>query len=267
MNKSYILYCARCFFLFMIVGQSAIAVAAPKECDKPLMLSTTSNWPPYIYKDTDQQYKGIDLELLESILAELGCELVITQYPERRSLYEISQGRFDIGLGASKNKQRLKLHRYSTLYRQEVNRFAYRINDNDIAKAKSLQDILLLEKIIAINLAGWYGDAIEKAIAGHNNFIFSDNISKRLKMLNHHRVDIVVDDEMVLCHELVNSSYQYMTIHPLVLSENPIHFIFNKQKISKAFVTQFNTILEQMRSNGSLAYHFTKKLANICNND
>ena len=86
-------------------------------------------------------------------------------------------------------------------------------------------------------------------------------------MLNHLRVDIVVDDEMVLCHELVNSSYQYMAIHPLVLSENPIHFIFNKQKISKAFVTQFNTILEQMRSNGSLAYHFTKKLANICNND
>lgn len=256
------------YFIFIVVlitcGQVSTSFAAVPECKKSLVLSTTSNWYPYIYKADDQEYKGVDLQLLKDVLKEMGCDVVVAQYPERRSLFEISQGRFDIGLGASKNKERLKQHHYSNAYRHEVNRFAYRINNSDIEQTSSLQDIIKLEKVIAINLAGWYGYEIEKAKANYNNFIFSDSITKRLKMLYHERVDIVIDDEIVLCYELERSIFNGMAIHPQVLYDTPIHFIFNKKNISPEFVQQFNLILEQMRIDGRLMNHFNASATSRC---
>lgn len=256
------------YFIFIVMlityGQVSTSFAAVPECKDSLVLSTTSNWFPYIYKSDDQEYKGVDLQLLKDVLKEMGCDVVVAQYPERRSLFEISQGRFDIGLGASKNKQRLKQHHYSNAYRHEVNRFAYRINNSDIAQTSSLQDIINLEKVIAINLAGWYGYEIEKAKTNYNNFIFSDSITKRLKMLYYERVDIVVDDEIVLCYELERSIFHGMAIHPQILYDTPIHFIFNKKNISSEFVLQFNLILEQMRIDGRLMNRFNISTPNHC---
>ncbi len=256
------------YFIFSLLVLACAQInkvySATPECKNNLVLSTTSNWFPYIYKSENQLYEGFDLALLRDILNEMGCNLMVVQYPERRSLFEISQGRFDIGLGASKNKDRIKLHHYSSPYRHEVNRFAYRNNDIDIAQTKSLQDIIKLNKNIAINLAGWYGEELEGAKADYNNFIFSDSITKRLKMLYYARVDIVVDDELVLCNELERSIYKGMTIHPQILYDTSIHFIFNKKNISSQFVVQFNGILERKRNDGSLAEYFHGKGTNNC---
>jgi len=245
------------FILIIILILCSNSVQAVlKECQTPLELSITSNWYPFIYQDNSGVSTGFDIGLLRRILQQMGCQLKVVNFPERRLYNELKKGSFDIGLGSSKNSIREKIYFYSNPYRQEVNRFAYRVKDQNIFAVKNLQDILKLQKTIALNLGGWYGHEIEKAKIDNKLFIYSDSITKRVKMLNFNRVDIVVDDEVVLCNELLRSTFQGLKIHPIVLSHAPIHFIFNKNSVSPIFVHEFNKILDSMKENGSLTAHY-----------
>ena len=234
------------------------------ECKLPLTLSSTTDWYPYIFKDKQGNSSGIDVSLLTQILDEMQCQLAVVQFPERRSLFELNQGHMDIGLGASKNNARVERFNYSTTYRLEINKFIYRYQDRKITNASSLNDLLKTKVKIAINLAGWYGNEIEMAKIDHNNFVYSDTVKRRLKMLNFDRVDIVIDDEVVLCSELLRTRYSGLSIHPMELYKTDIHFIFNKKSISKNFVNQFNKILNKMRDDGRLFAHFSQLLSPQC---
>jgi len=248
--------------VFLLWSCSALAVL--KECQAPLKLSSTSEWYPYIYQDRHGASIGVDVSLLTTILNRMGCHLDVFHFPERRTLYELSQGHFDIGLGASKNAARSKAFFYSEPYRTERNKFAYKVHNQDIALVKNLQDIIKLKKVIAINYAGWYGDEIEKAKAKYASFNYSPTAAIRLKMLHFKRVDIVVDDEIVLCNELLRSNYKEIIIHPVLLFEAPIHFIFNKESVSSIFVKRFNEILDSMKDDGSLLENYYKQLPIQC---
>ena len=254
----------KCLLLTITLSYSCSTFAALKECQSALKLSSTSQWYPYIYQDKHGISTGVDVELLSMILNRMGCQLEVVHFPERRALFELKQGRFDIALGASKNASRVKEFFYSTSYRDEINKLAYRVGEQDIATAKNLQDLLKLKKNIAINYAGWYGDEIAQAKTKHPFFSYSPTAAKRLKMLHLGRVDIVVDDDIVLCSELQRNEYTFIKIHPLVLFKTPIHFIFNKKSISPLFIEEFNRVLESMKVDMSLSAHFNKKLPAQC---
>ncbi len=250
--------------LLLLLSNSLQAREVSHECETPLVLSSTLDWYPYLYRNENSESTGADLELLRKVLSSLGCQLIVMQFPERRSLFELEQGRFDIGIGASMNEQRLRKFWYSQSYRMEVNKFIYRTTDSDVGVSSTLKQIIRLNKIIAVNLAGWYGDEIEQAKADYNNFVYSDTVKKRMKMLASHRVDIVIDDAVVLCSELLRQRHIDLTLHPLVLYETPVHFIFNKKSISEDFVQQVNAVIAEMKENGELQRHFTHYLPSSC---
>lgn len=251
--------------LLFICLLSFNANAQLKECTSPLSLSAGTDWYPYLYVDSEGRSTGADVELLRIILRQLDCELIITHFPERRSIYELQKGNVDVGLGASLNQERLAQYHFSSKYRNEVNQFVYRSADSALFNVEKFQDIINLNKKIALNLAGWYGPEIEESKAVNNNYIYSDTVSRRLKMLSFNRVDVVIDDYTVLCSEFTRQPESSLAIHPLVLFETPIYFIFNKKNISLNFVEQFNTVLESMRRDGRLAAHFIEYLPSGCN--
>ncbi len=262
----------RCFkaglsllILCLTLGTSGIKATPFKECRTPLTLSSTTDWYPYIYQQ-DNESAGIDVELLRLILEQMDCQLKVLHYPERRSMFELNSGNIDIALGASKTKEREHLFHYSVTYRNEKNRFAYHTSDQQLAQISSLQDIVAAKKIIAINLAGWYGDEIEQAKTLYNGFVFSDTVNKRLKMLSYQRVDLVIDDDIVLCSELERASLTKLALHPVILSSANIHFIFNKQTISKEFVEHFNQVLSAMKISGELEALYQQQLPASCIN-
>ena len=263
MLKKYALPLYSFFFLLFVIIESKPAFSAEKLCFKPLVLSSTIDWYPYIYREKEIS-KGADVELLQLILKQMGCELDVLHFPERRSLLELEKGNFDIWLGASRNKEREKKYNFSKAYRFEINRFVYQSRDVDVKKITSLQDLIRKNKTIAINLAGWYGEDLESAKTQSDLFIHSDTVSKRIKMLSVNRVDIVIDDSVVLCHELARLPSDGLAIHPLILYQTPIHFIFNKKTVSSAFIERFNKILAELSGNGGLKRHFDEHLPVSC---
>jgi len=256
------------FFLLVFFAPLNLPVFADtyKECLSPLVLSSTINWYPYIYQNPQSETTGTDVELLRIVLQRLGCELEVVTFPERRSALELKKGNLDVWLGASFNNERQANYWYSEQYRYEVNRFAYRNSDTDVANITELKELVNLKKVIAINLAGWYGNEIEKIKAESNNFVFSDTVGNRLKMLSLKRIDAVIDDDLVLCSEIEKMAVKGLSIHSLILYEAPIYFIFNKASISEKFVKQFNLELASMRKSGLLSSHFTQNIPASCLN-
>lgn len=234
-----------------------------EECKSPIKLSSTTDWYPYLYRENGESI-GIDVTLLSSVLQKMGCTLEVMHFPERRTLFELKLGHFDVGLGASKTIERQENFHYSVHYRHENNRFSYRESDNLVEKQSNLQGIVNAKRLIAVNLAGWYGEELEHAKANYDGFIFSDTVEKRLKMLSFNRVDIVIDDEIVLCSELERLNYDSVKIHPLLLSRASIHYIFNKNSISFSFVEAFNRILNDMRNSGEITSLYSTQLSSQC---
>ena len=128
--------------------QKAFPSNLDNDCKRPLILSSTTDWFPFIYKDENGDSRGSDIELLRYLLAKMGCELQVMHFPERRVLFELKYGEFDVGLGASFNEERAKDFRYTDNYRFEVNKFAFQSSDNTLSEAKSLHDIIQHKKII-----------------------------------------------------------------------------------------------------------------------
>ena len=260
-----------CRILILLIGLVAIFTlrastvkTVPEECTSPLTLISTSDWYPYIYQ-RHQTTTGVDLELLRLLLTEMGCKLKVIHVPERRVLFEMDASQFDIGLGASVTPSRQQKFHYSAPYRHENNMFAYSKDDGQLADVTSLQQILDMNKIIAINLAGWYGEEIEQAKAVYDLFVYSETAEVRLNMLALHRIDVVIDDKVVLCSWLSKLPHQSLILHPLLLSDASIHYIFNKQTISAQFVSKFNRVLAEFDHSGRLHRHFKTQLPDSCN--
>ncbi|MCO4799450.1 MAG: transporter substrate-binding domain-containing protein [Colwelliaceae bacterium] len=267
MNHSFIALLTQHFLFLIFSTYSYSALATTDICEAPLKLSSTSDWYPYLYQDEDNRSTGVDVELLTIILNRMGCQLEVVHFPERRWLLELKRGGFDIGLGVSKTTSRLNEFLYSKAYRNEKNKFAYRMSDVDINPAINLQEILKLNKIIAINAAGWYGDEIQKAKLNYKHFNYGAKTVNRLILLNYGRVDIVVEDEIVLCSDILRNEFKKIRVHPTVLFEAPIHFIFSRKSVSLEFVDMFNNILDKMRYDGSLLSHYNEHLPKKCNKE
>lgn len=242
--------------LFSLLSANANNFQHATLCERPLKLSLTTDWYPYVNRITPTTTSGIDVELLKLTLAKIGCQLDIIHFPERRTLFELSGRQFDIGLGASRTAHREKSFHYSLPYRVEQNRFAYRSNDLQVAQANSLAEVIKSNKAIGINLAGWYGDELEQAKRNYNGFVFSDTAVKRLKMLQLRRVDLVIDDDVVLCSVIHKEQFKLLVLHPLLLSKADIHFIFNKKSVSHEFVAYFNQALAETLADGELTSLF-----------
>ncbi|MFY8351385.1 substrate-binding periplasmic protein [Pseudoalteromonas sp. SSM20] len=258
--------CIALFFSFYSLSVVALDSVKPIECNTPLKLSITNDWYPYVRYSQYEEPSGVDVELLRKVLLEMDCDLIVLQFPERRSLFELSMGNFDIALGASKNPEREADFHFSKKYRIERNRFAYRQNDSSLQSVISLKEIIKNRKLIGVNLAGWYGDELEHAKKDYNGFIFSETTIKRLEMLAKNRVDIVIDDDVVLCSEITRQNHKNVNIHPLLLSQADIHFIFNKQSISPTFMAQFNKALETVLASGELDSLFSDFVSSTCSN-
>lgn len=258
-----------CIAAMWCVVMTALTVAPQsvsadfEECKSPIKLSSTTDWYPYLYRENGESI-GIDVTLLSSVLKKMGCSLEVIHFPERRTLFELKLGHFDVGLGASKTDERQKDFHYSVPYRHEQNRFSYRENDEVVAQSPDLQGIINAKRLIAVNLAGWYGEELEHAKSNYDGFIFSDTVEKRLKMLSFNRVDIVIDDEIVLCSEIERLDYSGVKIHTSLLFSASIHYIFNKGSISAEFVKTFDSILNDMRSSGELVALYSTQLSSQC---
>ncbi len=85
------------------------------------MTMALEQWPPYLYRDAQGNYTGLDLELLRAIFKEARCTLLsVPELPTARRQLLFQKGELDLLPAASDTSERHAYARFTVSYRDET---------------------------------------------------------------------------------------------------------------------------------------------------
>lgn len=184
-------------------------------------------------------------------------QLDIKIYPNKRAMLNLKSGDVDLLCAASFTEERSEFAYYSISYRSEELGIMVRKGTAQQWSIDKLIDIGNYPDILlAAGRGGWYGSQYQEILDDpevSRQLYFTDDIGSRLSMLSLSRVDMVIGDINALIWnasqlDLIDS----FEIHPLVISSEPIHFIFSKNSVSAELVSSVNNAIELLTENGTI---------------
>jgi len=232
-----------CFVYFLTLPISAFEAKFPKQ----IIISNSTDWPPYFYKDSNGKRVGSDYELLKSVLNKMNVQLVTTQgSPPKRAHRLLKNGMLDVMLAATKNEDRKSYAHFSTPYRKETsNAYCY---SHVCGKAKTLEEAIEQNNKIQVlfNSKAWYGNNFENILNKYKDrFHHIDASRKRLLMLKQKKAEVTIDEEMSFPHTALKAKVDVNKISVITLYKTDVHFLFSKKSIPLSFMVQFNKALQQ----------------------
>ena len=239
-------------FLFLaVLGLCALPALACR------MTMALEQWPPYLYRDAQGKYTGLDLELLRAIFKEARCTLLsVPELPTARRQLLFQKGELDLLPAASDTSERHAYARFSMRYRDEtVGIFG---KAGTPAMQRPVGSFGQLARSTATLLApkvGWYGadyaavrPALEKA--GRMNAFGS--FQQGVRMLDAGRADLLLGDVLAVRHEARQQGVP-LTALPFLALRAPVHLMLNARTTSAADLARLNAAITRLEQRGTLA--------------
>lgn len=234
-----------------VLGVSALPAVACR------MTMALEQWPPYLYRDAQGNYTGLDLELLRAIFKQARCTLLsVPELPTARRQLLFQKGGLDLMLAASDTSERHAYARFSVSYRDETvgifgkaGTHAAQRHVGSFAQLARGKSTLLAPKV------GWYGaqyaaarPALEKA--GRLNTFGS--FQQGIRMLDAGRADLLLGDVLAVRHE---ARLQGVALHtlPFLVLRAPVHLMLNARTTSADDLARLNTAITHLEQRGVLA--------------
>lgn len=230
----------------------ALAFAA---CDRTLQIGWAP-WPPYQYLGENDRPAGLDIDMFEAVLDEMGCTRTYQNVPWKRQLLHIQSGQLDIIAGASYVPERGDYGFFSRPYRQERVVVFARTEDADrLGDAESLNAHGDGQERIASVLGYYYGEDFERAMRDpdfRSRVIELPTEEAAFRMLEAGRVTTVVADPYVAAQSFVQNP-QWQELVPVeTLYEADIHFLLSRSSLASEFATRFDAALQRLEAQGVL---------------
>ncbi|WP_052742041.1 substrate-binding periplasmic protein [Kiloniella litopenaei] len=178
------------------------------DCDKTYSIAYSNNYIPYQYVPESKQPTGLDIDIVESIMSELGCEYRLVLSPSKRAQALLQQGKIDIMPAASVTEERSEYAHFSAPYRDETVAMFVRSMDYERYKDYDLKDAIDNKLSLAAGLGGWYGPEYgkEKQRALDAGVLrLNAETGVRIQQLLNDRVDIVIADLYVGYHHAIEA--------------------------------------------------------------
>lgn len=223
------------------VSQLAIASELPKQ----LKLAVDKGWAPYVYLDEEQSICGTDATLLLTVLEQMGIAVRRVDIPSQRLKIKINNGEVDIVIGAAKNKERQRKNYFSESYRSEKISYAY-LKSAYIQLNDPIEILLDTGSVVAVNLAGWFGEPFEALKAQYRGqLVHVEEHRRALKMLKLNRLHAMVGDRFSLMVMIEDVAKGEMQVSNTIIHEQPVYFMFSRQKVDQQFMATFDSYLMQ----------------------
>lgn len=214
-------------------------------------------WPPYFYHNDKAVLSGVDYELLQAILNQAGCALLIEKEmpPARRNIL-FQQGKLDLLMAATATEERRGFARFSLPYRQEtVGLFTVPEKIGKYRNIATFQDIVTLRASLLAPRLGYYGEDYERASpllhAEGRRSTFS-NFEQGIKMLEAGRGDLIMGDAHALRHVARQHKVQLVQL-PYTPYRAPVHLMLNAASTTQAQLARINQAITQLEQSGALA--------------
>ena len=126
-----------------------------------IKVGTESTYPPYEFRDENNNLKGFDIEMMEAIAEKIGKKIEWVDMPFDSLIPALLSKKIDIiAAGLSATEERAKKVSFSTPYEISLSTFIVKADRNSI---KSIED--LKGKVVTAQL-GTVQDAYAKTIEG-----------------------------------------------------------------------------------------------------
>lgn len=251
-----------------IVGAAGALVAAlspgsahagdPEICPEPLVQGWES-WPPYQIA-TDGQPTGIDIEIVQAIAEEMGCEVAYAQMPWTRLLDSIAAGEVDFAVQANYTERRDEFAHYSEPYMPYKTQLIVEAGARrDYA---NLAGFLEAGKTVGVVRGYDYGTATDRLLqrdAYRDQVVEAYTVSAHVKPLVLARVDGVIAEPAVFAHAARELGLRdKIAVTDLTVTKVPTYAIFSKASTGKATVRAFNKAMAAVRDRGGFERIITR---------
>ncbi|MDT8999974.1 transporter substrate-binding domain-containing protein [Paucibacter sp. APW11] len=238
-----------------MLGAALLATPWVQACEHPLRV-VFGHMPPFIARQADGEYGGVEVELLRAIVSQAGCTLeVLNDLPRKRRYAMFLKGDLDILLAASLTEERQRIAWFTAPYRQETTSL-FVLAD----KAAALRDIKSLGELIdkqatllSLNL-GWFGADYETQLprlrAAHRVSHF-ENLRQGLSMLAARRGDVLMSDRIATLYEARQRGLNLVELGYTPARE-PVHLMLSRKSISEADWRSLNAAVLLLEERGVL---------------
>lgn len=233
--------------LFALTGR-----AEAQDCPRDgTLVAGAADYPPYnIVEGT--HVRGMDFDVIETILTKMGCNLRTVALPWARHLAEMRNGTVDIATPVTITPERLAFAHFTAPYIHAEEILFVRSEDRNTYT--DLSNFFLQGKRLGVIRDYAYGgDYQDLKNAYFAQIEQTDSQELNLKQLSLGRVDAVLGERYVVSSAIQKLGFSE-DIKPstVVVASEPNFIMFSKKSISADFVSAFSKILSDMQENGEL---------------
>jgi polar amino acid transport system substrate-binding protein len=244
----------------VLLGALLCLLAAPgcpalAECSKTLSISS-SDYPPYVYRDQAGLWTGLDVQLMQAIFKEADCSYKFAPLvAPRRMVDMVSIGKTDVLLAASATPERRKANHFGVAYRQEeVAFFSLARQFNTYRDIQSFPALLAHGTPLLLPNAGWFGEDYARALPSlraSSRVVEFTYFDQGIRMLAAGRAPVIMSDMAAITHA---ARMQGVAVEPLpfTLNSAPVHMMFSKLSVSQHDIDTLNAATLRLEQKGRL---------------
>ena len=251
-TRTYLITISTCIFFTCSVNAFA-------ECEKTLKIAWMGLWEPFNLGSPSAP-QGLDLEILDAIITEAGCNLVYsaTYFPWARHIRMIESGETDLITAAGKTPEREKFSYLIGPYRSE--HVGLYVLKKDIKKhpIQEPNDLLTQEFTLGTFIGYNYGSELNRVIKqlGSKNQAIPEreelpNRANYLK-LKTKRIDGYLGYPVVETLDLKTMGFDdEIVLHPMhLVKTGDIYILLSKKSNTLEMANTLQNSLERIKSNG-----------------
>jgi len=235
--------------LFLLAGLPATATA--QDCPRGgTLIAGAGDYRPYNIVEGDK-VSGMDFDVIETILKDMGCDLLKVPLPWARHLNGLRNGSVDIATPVTKTPDREVFAHFSAPYIVADEILFVRTDDTEAFE--SLEDFFLRGKRLGVIRNYAYGGSFPKLANAYPHLIErTDSLELNLKQLQIGRVDAILGETLVVTSVIRRLGYSNtIKTSGVIVASEPNHIMFSKKSVSQAFVAAFSEKLQLMQANGT----------------
>jgi polar amino acid transport system substrate-binding protein len=243
-------------YLFVVV-LLVFSFTVEAECSRPIR-SAWNHWPPYSMENNTGDVSGLDIELLQRIAKEAGCQLQwAANIPSSRQLMYLTTGEQDIQFAASVTPERREFAWFSPSYRTETivlfAKHGTRKRFDDLTKLKQLRD---RNWGLIAPFQGWYGAEYEtiRPVLEHSVRLRQYKTTEQaLELLDYNQGELALGDLYSFLYNAKQVKMPAPDVLNVPVNEGSIHLMYSKKAMPKQDVVLFNAAIQRLQKNGELS--------------
>lgn len=211
-------------------------------------------WEPYHYEDLEKKVKGLDIELMELIKVETGCEISYQKGDWKSLLTDLKLGKIDFLTGASITEKRKVYASFSDGYRTESFRLYVRVGESKLFPGFNMKKLIDDGFRLGITMDYIYNDEVnglqdESSYVG-NIFPVSTGLINIAKLLED-EIDGFLEDPVVGSSSIRRQGLEnQIELHPYEINTGDVHVMFSKVSVNESIIMNFNQALSKIRMDG-----------------